>query len=130
MPPFLRVLHSVFLQSLYIYFINRNHVLFYFSISVNIYVYCIVISLLSFCSKHNTNQWYQSMFLLIVFQCMSLTRSILMTIALACQRNPPWWKKIKTTEYNILLTFCLSKLSCDKGTKCWRFFSTMFIAFQ
>jgi hypothetical protein len=46
-------LHSVFLQSLYIYFINRNHVLLYFSVSGNIYVYFIVISLLSFRSENN-----------------------------------------------------------------------------
>jgi hypothetical protein len=31
--------------------------------------------MLSFPFKYNLDQWYQSMFLLIVFQCMSLMRS-------------------------------------------------------
>jgi hypothetical protein len=60
---------------MYICFINRNHVLLYFSVSINFYMYLIVISLFSFCSENNPDQWYQSMFLLIVFQCMSPTRS-------------------------------------------------------
>jgi hypothetical protein len=68
-------MHSVFLQSLYISFINRNHVLLYFSVSGNFYVYFNVISLLSFCSENNQDQWYQSRLLLIIFQCMFLTRS-------------------------------------------------------
>jgi hypothetical protein len=38
-------------------------------------VYFIVISLLSFHSKNNLDQWYQSRLLLIIFQCMSPTRS-------------------------------------------------------
>jgi hypothetical protein len=38
-------------------------------------VYFIVISLLSFRSKNNLDQWYQSRLLLIIFQCMSPTRS-------------------------------------------------------
>jgi hypothetical protein len=38
-------------------------------------VYFIAISLLSFHSKNNLDQWYQSRLLLIVFQCMSSTRS-------------------------------------------------------
>jgi hypothetical protein len=54
---------------------NRNHVLLYLSVSGNICVYLIVISLLSFHSKNNLDQWYQSRLLLIVFQCMSPTRS-------------------------------------------------------
>jgi hypothetical protein len=37
-------------------------------------VYFIVISMLSFHSENNLDQWYQSRLLLIVFQCMSLTR--------------------------------------------------------
>jgi hypothetical protein len=37
-------------------------------------VYFIVISLLSFHSKNNLDQWYQSRLHLISFQCMSLTR--------------------------------------------------------
>jgi hypothetical protein len=37
-------------------------------------VYFIVISLLSFCSENNMDQWYQSRLLLIIFQCMSPTR--------------------------------------------------------
>jgi hypothetical protein len=47
----------------------------YFSVSGNVYVYFIVISLLSFLSKNNLDQWYQSRLLLIVFQYMSPTRS-------------------------------------------------------
>jgi hypothetical protein len=38
-------------------------------------VYFIVISLLSFRSENNLDQWYQSRLLLIIFQCMSPTRS-------------------------------------------------------
>jgi hypothetical protein len=38
-------------------------------------VYFIVISLLSFHSENNLDQWYQSKLLLIIFQCMSPTRS-------------------------------------------------------
>jgi hypothetical protein len=38
-------------------------------------VYFIVISLLSFCSENNLDQWYQSRLLLIIFQCMSPMRS-------------------------------------------------------
>jgi hypothetical protein len=38
-------------------------------------VYFIVISLLSFHSENNLDQWYQSRLLLIIFQCMSPTRS-------------------------------------------------------
>ena len=34
-----------------------------------------IISMLSFCSENNLDQWYQSRLLLIVFQCMSPTRS-------------------------------------------------------
>jgi hypothetical protein len=68
-------LHSVFLQSLYNSFINRNQVLLYFSISGNFHEYFIVISLLSFHSEHNPDQWYQSRLLLIIFQRMSPTRS-------------------------------------------------------
>jgi hypothetical protein len=63
------------LQCLYISFINRNHVLLYFSISCNFYVYFIVISLLSFRSKNNPDYWYERRLLLIIFQCMSPTRS-------------------------------------------------------
>jgi hypothetical protein len=44
-------------------------------VSGNIYVYFIVISLLSFRSENNLDQWYQSRLLLIIFQCMSPTRS-------------------------------------------------------
>jgi hypothetical protein len=62
------------LQSLYISFINRNHVLLYFSVSINFYVYFIVISLLSFHSENNLDQWYERKLLLIIFQCMSPTR--------------------------------------------------------
>jgi hypothetical protein len=77
------------LQSLYIYFINRNRVLlyicdsFYISaisllyccLSCNISEYFCVISPLSFCAENNPDQWYQSRLLLIIFQCMSPTRS-------------------------------------------------------
>jgi hypothetical protein len=38
-------------------------------------VHFVVISLLSFHSENNLNQWYQRRMLLIVFQCMSPTRS-------------------------------------------------------
>jgi hypothetical protein len=47
----------------------------YLFVSGNFYEDFIVISLLSFRSKNNPDQWYQSRLLLIVFQCMSLTRS-------------------------------------------------------
>jgi hypothetical protein len=46
----------------------------YLSIYGNFHEYFIVISLLSFSSEHNLDQWYQSRLLLIVFQCMSSTR--------------------------------------------------------
>jgi hypothetical protein len=49
--------------------------LLYFSVSGNFHEYFIVISLLSFCSKNNLDQWYQSRLLLTFFQRMSLTRS-------------------------------------------------------
>ena len=62
-------------QSLYISFININHVSLYFSISGNIYVYFIVIFLVHFVLKNNLDQWYQSRLLLIIFQCMSPTSS-------------------------------------------------------
>jgi hypothetical protein len=47
------------LQSLYISFINRNHVFLYFSVSSNFYVYFIVIYLLSFRSENNSDQFVQ-----------------------------------------------------------------------
>jgi hypothetical protein len=55
------------LQSLYDYFINRNHVLLYLSVFGNFYEYFIVISLLSFCSKNNPDKWYQSRLFFIIF---------------------------------------------------------------
>ena len=70
LPPFQRVFHSVLLQSLYISFININHVLLYFSISGNIYVHFIVISLLSFCFENNPDQFIYSFD--IEFQLLSL----------------------------------------------------------
>jgi hypothetical protein len=78
------------LQSLYIYFINRNRVLLYiydFCCILILYLYYIVVSLaislciffiispISFRTENNPDQWYQSRLLLIVFQCMSPTRS-------------------------------------------------------
>ena len=41
----------------------------------DISVHFFIISLLSFRAKNNLDQWYQSRLLLIVFQCMSPTRS-------------------------------------------------------
>ena len=57
--PFQQVFHFVFLQSLYISFINRNHVLVYFYVSDNFYLYFIAISLLSFRSKNNLDHNYK-----------------------------------------------------------------------
>jgi hypothetical protein len=65
-----------------VHFFN-NHVFFYFFVSVNFYVYFIIISLLSFCSKSNLDQWYQSRMILIIFQCMSPTRSEYSKLGLA-----------------------------------------------
>jgi hypothetical protein len=49
--------------------------LLYFCLSCNISEYLCVISPLSFRAENNLDQWYQSRLLLIIFQCMSPTRS-------------------------------------------------------
>jgi hypothetical protein len=41
----------------------------------DIFMHFFIISLLSFRAENNPDQWYQSRMLLIIFQCMSLTRS-------------------------------------------------------
>jgi hypothetical protein len=41
----------------------------------NIFVHFFIISLLSFRAENNPDQWYQSRLLLIVFQCISPTKS-------------------------------------------------------
>jgi hypothetical protein len=51
-------------------------------VSGNFHENFIVISLLSFHSKNNPDQWYQSRLLLIIFQCMSPTRSEYSQLAL------------------------------------------------
>jgi hypothetical protein len=67
---------------LYIFLINRNCVLLYLCVYCNTFVYLSIylyISLLylflHFVIKNNLDQWYKSRMLLIVFQCMSPTRS-------------------------------------------------------
>jgi hypothetical protein len=49
--------------------------LLYCCLSCNIAKYLCFISPLSVCAENNMDQWYQSRLLLIVFQCMSPTRS-------------------------------------------------------
>jgi hypothetical protein len=142
LPPFKRVFHYVFLHSLHITFINRNHVLLYLCSYGCIYdiflfyywIYTIslcnlfIISSLSFCAKNNPYQWYHSRLFLIVFFCACprrgtsisswvLSLSLLKTIVLTHPRNPQWWKKIKTTEQTILSVCCFSKPSRDRGMK-------------
>ena len=119
LPPFKRVFHFVFLQSLYISFINRNRVLLYicvygfisdtFILYYWIYVISMCISLLylhshfvpkiirisgirACCSWSFFSacpQWGLS----IASWVSSL--SLLRTITLAHLRNPQWWKKRK-----------------------------------
>jgi hypothetical protein len=91
-------------------------------------VYFIVISLLSFHSKNNLDQWYQSRILLIIFQCMSPTRSEYSKLGLelvsleenrSCMPKKPSMveeKKNDGAEDSINLC-CLRKLSHDRGTK-------------
>jgi hypothetical protein len=47
----------------------------YYWISDDISMHFFIISPLSFRAENNLDQWYQSRLLLIVFQCMSPTRS-------------------------------------------------------
>ena len=74
------------------FFINRNQVLLYFSVSRNFHEYFIVIYLLSFGSKYNLDQWYQSRLLLIIFfQFMSPMRSEYIKLGLklvSLEENP------------------------------------------
>jgi hypothetical protein len=49
--------------------------LLYCSLSCNISKYLCIISPLSFHAENNPDQWYQSRLLLIIFQCMSPTRT-------------------------------------------------------
>jgi hypothetical protein len=44
--------------------------LLYYWISCNISKYFLIISTLSFCAKNNPDQWYHSMLLLVIFQCI------------------------------------------------------------
>jgi hypothetical protein len=54
-----------------IYLINIYYIIGYLIISVHFFI----ISLLSFRAENNLDQWYQRRLLLIIFQCMSPTRS-------------------------------------------------------
>ena len=93
----------------------------------DISVHFFTISLVSFRAENNPDQWYQSRLLLIVFQCMSPTRSKYRKLGLelvSLEENrsrtpnkPSIAKEKKTTEQKILLVYFLSKLSHDRGKK-------------
>jgi hypothetical protein len=44
-------------------------------IYIYIYIHFFIINILSFCAKNNLHQWYKIRLHLIIFQCMSSTRS-------------------------------------------------------
>jgi hypothetical protein len=90
-------------------------------------VYFIVISLLSFRSENNLDQWYQSRLLLIIFQCMSPTRSEYSKLGLELvsleenhsrtPKKPSMVEENKNDGAKDSINCCLSKLSRDRGMK-------------
>jgi hypothetical protein len=100
----------------------------YYWISKISLVHFFIISPLSFHAENNLDQWYQSRLALdCFFQCMSPTRYEYRKLGLELvsleENNSHMPKKPSMVEENkndratILLICCLSKLSCDRGTK-------------